>query len=85
MRLIRPHVRSRAALVAAAASLLGLAAPQAVARAQAVIKVNDSVSVRFGILSQTWADWSENVRQDSNYAQNIFQRRIRFLVGGQFG
>ena len=80
MRLIRPHVRSRAALVAAAASLLGLAAPQAVARAQAVIKVNDSVSVRFGILSQTWADWSENVRQDSNYAQNIFQRRIRFLV-----
>ena len=43
------------------------------------------MSVRFGILSQTWADWSENVRQDSNYAQNIFQRRIRFLVGGQFG
>jgi hypothetical protein len=85
MRLIRPHVRSRAALVAAAASLLGLAAPQAVARAQAVIKVNDSVSVRFGILSQTWADWAENVRQDSNYAQNIFQRRIRLLAGGQIG
>jgi hypothetical protein len=53
--------------------------------AQAMIKVNDSVNVRIGILSQTWADFTQNVRQDSSYAQNIFQRRIRFLVGGQIG
>jgi predicted porin len=55
------------------------------ARAQATIKVNDSISVRFGFLSQTWADFSQNVRQDSSYAQNIFERRIRFIVGAQIG
>jgi len=79
------HVRMRATLGAAAAVTVVLGAPLSSARAQAVIKVSDSVSVRFGILSQTWADWSQNVRQDSSYAQNIFQRRIRFLVGGQIG
>lgn len=55
------------------------------AGAQAAIKVNDSVSVRFGFLSQTWADFTQNVRQDSSYAQNIFQRRLRFIVGAQVG
>ena len=57
----------------------------AAARAQAVLKVNDSISVRLGFLSQTWADFSENVRQDSSYAQNIFQRRLRFIVGMRVG
>jgi hypothetical protein len=57
----------------------------AVARAQATIKVNDSISVRVGFLSQTWADFNQNVRQDSSYAQSIFQRRIRLLVGAQVG
>jgi hypothetical protein len=55
------------------------------AKAQAVIRVNDSISVRFGLLSQTWVDYSENVRQDTSYAQNIFQRRMRFIFGGQIG
>lgn len=55
------------------------------ARAQAVLKVNDSVSVRFGFLSQTWADFSQNVRQDSSYAQNVFERRLRFIMGVQVG
>jgi hypothetical protein len=59
-------------------------APSSV-RAQAVIKVNDSVSVRFGLLSQTWVDYSQNVRQDTGYAQNIFQRRMRFIFSGQIG
>jgi hypothetical protein len=72
------HVR--AAVLAAFA----FAAPLT-ARAQATIKVNDSISVHFGFLSQTWADFSQNVRQDSSYAQNIFQRRIRFMFGGQIG
>lgn len=57
----------------------------AAASAQAVLKVNDSVSVRFGFLSQTWADFSQNVRQDSSYAQSIFERRLRFLMGVQVG
>jgi hypothetical protein len=60
-----------------------LVAPDA--HAQAVLKVNDSVSVRFGFLSQTWADFSQNVRQDSSIAQNIFERRLRFIMGVQVG
>jgi hypothetical protein len=72
------HVR--AAVLAAFVCL----APQA-AQAQAIIKVNDSVSVRVGFLSQTWADFNQNVRQDTSFAQSIFQRRIRLLVGAQVG
>ena len=74
------RLHSRAPLLAALVLLL-----PAAASAQAVLKVNDSVSVRFGFLSQTWADFSQNVRQDSAYAQNIFQRRMRFVVGAQVG
>jgi hypothetical protein len=74
------RLHSRAAALAALVLLL-----PAAASAQAVLKVNDSISVRFGFLSQTWADFSQNVRQDSSYAQNIFQRRLRFIVGAQVG
>jgi hypothetical protein len=73
-------IRVRTAVVAALVCLVPSAA-----RAQATIKVNDSISVRFGFLSQTWADFIQNVRQDSSYAQSIFQRRIRLLVGAQVG
>ena len=72
--------RVRTALVVA----FSFAAPLT-ARAQATIKVNDSISVRFGFLSQTWADFSQNVRQDTSFAQSIFQRRMRFIFGGQIG
>jgi hypothetical protein len=72
-RIARPAIA--ALLVAAPASM----------RAQAVLRVNDSISVRLGFLSQTWADFSQNVRQDSAYAQNIFQRRLRFIAGLQVG
>jgi hypothetical protein len=75
----RPH-----AVRGALAALLLLALPGA-ASAQASLKVNDSVSVRLGFLSQTWADFTQNVRQDSAYAQNIFQRRLRFMAGLQVG
>ena len=75
---------SRRNQIAAAAAVLLLALP-ASARAQAVLKINDSVSVRLGFLSQTWADFSQNVRQDSSVAQNVFQRRLRFIVGMQVG
>jgi hypothetical protein len=68
---------------AAHAALLCLA-PMA-ARAQATIKVNDSVSVRVGFLGQMWADFSQNVRQDTSFAQNIFIRRMRFILSGQIG
>lgn len=73
--------RVRAAVLAATVLVV---APCS-ATAQAVIKVNDSVSVRFGLLSQTWVDYTQNVQQDNSYAQNIFQRRMRFIFGGQIG
>jgi hypothetical protein len=75
-----PSIRVRAAVLAAVVSLVPVAT-----RAQAVIKVNDSVSVRVGFLSQTWADFNQNVRQDTSFAQSIFQRRIRLMVGAQVG
>jgi hypothetical protein len=72
--------RVRVAAFAAVTSLSPLAA-----HAQATIKVNDSTSIRVGFLGQMWVDLSQNVRQDSSYAQNIFLRRMRFIVGGQIG
>jgi hypothetical protein len=72
--------RARAVLVAS----LALSTP-ATAYGQAIIRVNDSVNVRLGFLSQTWADFAQNVRQDTSYAQNIFQRRIRLIVSAQVG
>src|SRR3954454_19690791 len=58
--------RARAVVLAA----LTVLTPAAL-HAQAVLKVNDSVSVRFGFLSQTWADFEQNSRQDTSYAQSI--------------
>ncbi|MGI8498446.1 MAG: hypothetical protein ACR2OG_12775 [Gemmatimonadaceae bacterium] len=70
-------MRPAAAMTAIALAAL-LAAP---APAQG-IKINDSTTLRVGLLAQTWADWSENVRQDTSYAQNVFERRIRLGPGG---
>lgn len=53
------------------------------ARAQAVIKVNDDVSLRFGGLLQTQADWQEDAAT-GDYAQNLFIRRVRLMFGGNF-
>jgi hypothetical protein len=52
------------------------------ARAQAVIKVNDDVNIKFGILLQGWADWTQDPVTEG-YAQNLFLRRARLLMGGQ--
>lgn len=67
--------------VAAAAVLVGLMAPGA-AQAQAIIKVNDDVNIKFGLLLQGWADWNQDT-VTSGYIQNLFLRRARFIVGGQ--
>jgi hypothetical protein len=67
-----------------ALALIATALPVA-ASAQMQIKVNDSVSVKLGFLVQMQADFNQNVRQDSSYAQSIFLRRVRLIVGGQVG
>ncbi|MBK8598335.1 MAG: hypothetical protein IPP07_13845 [Holophagales bacterium] len=65
----------------AAAAIAALLAP-APAEAQAVIKVNDNVNFKFGFQFQGWADWTQ-AAATGGYAQNLFVRRARLLVGGQ--
>ncbi len=74
--------RSRG-LVPGVALLLTLAllAPSP-ASAQALIKVNDNVNFRLGIQLQAWGDWLQEPVSGS-YAQNLYIRRIRFIVAGQ--
>ena len=67
---------------AAAAAALAAVLPPSPAAAQAVIKVNDNVSFKLGFQFQGWADWSQSA-STGGYAQNLFARRARLLVGGQ--
>lgn len=66
----------------AALTVAVLAAGIAPAAAQAIIKVNDDVNVKFGVLGQLQADWLEDPTQDATQ-QNLFVRRVRLLFGGQ--
>lgn len=52
------------------------------ASAQVVIKVNDDTFFKLGLLLQTQADAAQDPVSGS-YAQNVFVRRVRLLVGGQ--
>ena len=49
---------------------------------QAVIKVNDNVNLKFGVLIQTQGDATQDMISHS-YAQNVFIRRARVLMAGQ--
>lgn len=75
----RHGVRSvrTATLVLATAAILGTALP---AGAQAVLKVNDDVQFKFGVLFQGQGEWLEDATGGT--AQNLFVRRARLLVGG---
>src|SRR2546425_5597714 len=53
----------------------------AIAHAQAVIKVNENISIRFGTLIQAWGDAAQSATTNG-YAQNLFMRRMRILIGG---
>ena len=81
---MRSKIRSnRFALVSL---VLLIALLPAVASAQAIIKVNDNVNFKLGILLQGWADWqglSDAAGNTAGFQQNLFLRRARFLVGGQ--
>lgn len=52
------------------------------AEGQAVIKVSDTVNIKFGILLQPQADWTQDAVTEG-YNQNLFIRRARLLFGGQ--
>jgi len=59
-----------------------LAASAVPADAQAVIKVNDDINLRFGVLGQFWADTITDPVSDDQ-TQNLFVRRLRLISGGQ--
>jgi hypothetical protein len=52
------------------------------ADAQVVIKVNEDVNFKLGVLGQFQADWLEDPAADDT-TKNLFIRRIRLLFGGQ--
>ncbi len=91
MKKFRRSLARSAPLAAVLVVILAWAAP---ASAQAIIKVNDNVNIKFGILLQGWADWQQlNVGAagaspgvagaTDGYSQNLFLRRMRLIVGGQ--
>jgi Phosphate-selective porin O and P len=60
---------------------LSLALAPALAFSQAIIKVNDTVSLRFGALIQpTYEAFQDPVSE--GYSQNWYLRRVRFLMTG---
>jgi Phosphate-selective porin O and P len=78
---MQPSYRRLSAGVAIlAAFALFVAAP---ASAQAIVKVNDDVFFRLGIQAQVWGDWLEDPTSATTYAQNLYLRRIRFILAGQ--
>ena len=74
---------SAAVLVVLAVVLFAAAAP---ANAQAIIKVNENVNIKFGFLLQPQAEFAEipsGTTGTNGYAESFFLRRARFLMGGQ--
>jgi hypothetical protein len=81
---VRSKIRSNRFALVSLALLIALL--PAVANAQAIIKVNDNVNFKLGILLQGWADWqglSDAAGNTAGFQQNLFLRRARFLLGGQ--
>lgn len=79
---------SRSGLAAAVAVLsVLLLAGAAPADAQAIIKISDTASLKFGVLLQGWADWTELPNASNTdtigYQQNFYLRRARILFAGR--
>lgn len=51
------------------------------ARAQVVVKVNDTVNFRLGFQLQGWAEWLQDPISEG-YQQTLFIRRVRFIAAG---
>jgi phosphate-selective porin O/P len=51
----------------------------AAARSQVIVKVNDDVEFRFGMLAQGMADWTQDPASEG-YSENLFLRRLRFIL-----
>ncbi|MEO8036250.1 MAG: hypothetical protein ABI837_17575 [Acidobacteriota bacterium] len=79
-RVFRSGGGLRSFVLTVALAIVILVVP-AVASAQVAIKVNDNVNFKIGVLLQAWADEAQD--STGGYANNLFLRRMRFLVGGQ--
>ena len=79
-------MRTTARGLIAATFLLAFGRAQRV-QAQAIIKVNDSINFKVGIMMQPQVDFQgvRNLTDDGygGYQQNFLIRRLRFLIGGQ--
>lgn len=67
----------------AAAGALTLVLACAPVSGQIVIKSED-VDFKLGVLGQFWGDWTQNP-ETGGYAQNLYLRRGRLLLGGEIG
>ena len=72
---------ARRLAVSLAVALVVILAGVPPASAQAVIKVNEDVNIRLGVLGQFQGDWLED--GETGDTPNLFIRRIRLLFGGQ--
>ena len=64
------------------APVLSVLVAAATASAQAMIKVDDNINFKVGVLLQPQADWTQDAAT-RGYQQNLFVRRARLLLGGQ--
>jgi Phosphate-selective porin O and P len=78
----RMATRTKGTLALMALATVAALLIPAVAQAQAVIKVSDTVNVKFGMQIQGWADWTQDA-VSNGYMENLYIRRVRFLVAGQ--
>ncbi len=80
-------VPRRIGSVLLAASFLAIVVAALPAAAQALVKVNDDINFKVGMLLQAQADWQEvpNAKSDGSggFQQNMLVRRARFILGGQ--
>ncbi len=65
----------------AAIVVLALGLFPALAHAQVVVKVNDTVNFRLGFQLQAWADWTQDPVSEG-YQQSLFIRRVRLIMAG---
>ncbi len=83
----RSASRNRMASVIVLFALAALVLAAGPANAQAIIKVSDTVNVKFGLLLQPQAEWIQIANSTNTdtvgYQQNLFIRRIRIMMGGQ--
>lgn len=63
--------------------LLAILVTATPAPAQVLIKVNENVNFKFGVLGQFQGDWLEDPVDDDETQKNLFIRRARLLFGGQ--